>query len=153
MKMQPIQVSPDYLQDLCEWMQEWRVKDDSYTVPQFLRWKGIGYNYMKYFCYQSEVVNNNFEILKATLHSRWINLAMTKDEIPSHRAKVLMRYLRLYDSHGLDVEKSMKEALHESAIIADMQRTADNYAREELQQPYRRIYEQNDNKRRSREET
>ena len=153
MKMQPIQVTPDYLEDLCEWMQYWSKQEDSYTVPQFLQWKGIGYHYMKYFCYQSEKVNNSFEVMKSVLHTRWLDLAMTKDEIHHHRAKVLMRYLRLYDSHGLDVEKSMKEALQDAAILADMKRTAENYATEELHEPYRAIYDQNDNKRRSREET
>ena len=153
MRYDYIQVTPDYLDDVAESMLEWAQRDDAYTIPQFLRLKGIGYSYMKHFCYKSELVRNTFDIVQAILHTRWFNLAMNQDEIPAHRVKVLMRYLRLYDGHGLDIEKSMKEAVDESAIIADMQRTADNYAKEELKQPYLGIYDENDNKRRSREET
>lgn len=151
--MNPIQVSPDYLEDVCIWMLEWAERDDAYTIPQFLQWKGIGYSYLKHFCYQSEKVRNTFDIMKSMLHVRWLDLAMTKDEIPPHRAKVLMRYLRLYDCHGLDVEKTIRQASLDANTEADMRRVAQNYAREELEQPYRDIYEQNDNKRRNREET
>lgn len=148
MKMRPITVSSEYLDSLCEWMLEWVKKDDAYTVPQFLQWKGIGYPYLKYFCYTNEKVNNTFEIMKSILHNRWFHLAMKKDELPPHRAKMLMRYLRHYDSHGLDVEQQMKEAVAEAETKASMQVHAENYAREELQQPYRGIYDQNDHKRR-----
>ena len=101
MRFDYIQVSPDYLDDLAGSMLEWAEREDSYAIPQFLRWKGIGYSYMQHFRYKSELVRNTFDIVQAILHTRWLNLAMTKDEIPPHRAKVLMRYLRLYD--GLSV--------------------------------------------------
>ncbi len=154
MRFDYIQVTPDYLDDLCDCMLEWAKGDeDAYTIPQFLRLKGIGYSYMKHFCYQSELVRNTFDIVQAILHTRWFNLAMNKNEIPPHRAKVLMRYLRLYDGHGLDVEKTMREAALDANTEADMRRVAQNYAREKLKPPYQKIYDENDNKRRNREET
>ena len=152
MRFDYIQVTPDYLDDLCDSMLEWAELDDAYTIPQFLRFKGIGYSYMKHFCYKSELVRNTFDIVQSILHTRWFNLAMTKDELPAHRSKVLMRYLRLYDGHGLDIEKTMRESALNAETEADMRRVAQNYANEKLKQPYQNIYEQNDNKRRNREE-
>ena len=47
----------------------------------------------------------------------------------------------------------MRESALDENAKADMRRVAQNYAREKLKQPYQKIYENNDNKRRNREET
>lgn len=148
MKARPIQVSEEYLETVCEWMIEFANKEDSYTVPQFVQFKGIGYQYIKYFCAINDKVSNTFEIMKSVLHNRWLLLAMRLEELPAHRSKMLMRYLKLYDSHGLDVELEVKSAIAEVETKTNMRVTADNYAAAELQQPYTGIYESNDNKRR-----
>lgn len=148
MKMRPIQVTEEYLDTLCDWMLEWVAKESSLTVPQFIAEKGLGYPYLKYFAYCSPKVENTFEVMKAILHCRWIQLGMSQTKLPPHRAKMLMRYLRFYDSHALDVEDESKKAIAEATAVAEMQFTAEQYAKERLEQPFDQLYEQNDNKRR-----
>lgn len=151
--MRHIQVSEEYLDSLCDWMLEWSAKKNSYTLPQFLDWKGLGFPYLKQFCSQSEKVRNTYEVMKARLHNRWLNMVLTLDELPAHRSKVVLRYIRLYDSHALFEEREMKRAVEETRALTEMKIYADNYAREELQQPYRGIYEKNDDKRRGGKES
>lgn len=148
MKMRKIQVSNEYLDSLCDWLLEWVKMEDSLTIPQFLKWKGIGYPYMKYFCYISDRVNNTFEVVRAILHTRWLHMAMTQDNLPKHRANVLMRYIKYYDSHCMDIEQSIKEAEAEAKAITEMRITAENYARAELESPFSDFYEDNADKRR-----
>jgi len=79
-------------------------------------------------------------------------MAMNEDELPQHRAKVLMRYLRLYDSHGLDTEEESKKRIAEEETKIQMQYIAEKYDGSELTEPYKGIYEQNADKRRSSKE-
>lgn len=148
MKMRRYNASNEYLDTLCERLLEWAKKPASLTVPQFLESQGLGYPFFKYFCHVSDKVNNTFEVVKSILHNRWFSLGMNEEAFPPHQAKLLMRYIRYYDSHGLDTEQMMREAQAEAEANAHRKTIAENYAAEELQQPYRRIYEQNDDKRR-----
>jgi len=147
--MRHIQVSEEYLDTICDWMTTWSKKNDSYTIPQFIELRGIGFPYLQQFCCQSDKVRNTYEVMKARLHNRWLGMVMRLEEMPVSKAKVLMRYLRLYDSHALYEEREMKKAVEETRATTEMRICAENYAREELQQPYKGIYEENDNKRRS----
>ena len=149
MKMREVQVSQEYVETLCEKMLEWVKKEDAYTIPQFLQWKGIGYPYLKYIVHTNPQACNTFEVMKAILNNRWLHMAMSKDELPPHRAKVLMRYLRLYDSHGLDVEEESRKQIVEAETKQQMQFLAEQYDRSDLEEPYRGIYEKNIDKRRS----
>ena len=149
MKMKELQVSEEYLDSLCEWMMEWVKKDDAYTVPQFLQWKGIGYHYFKYFLHRSPKVLNTFEVMKSVLCNRWLHLAMTRDELPAHRSKVLLRYLKLYDSHAVDMEQEAREQVAAIEKTVEATYISENYAREKLDGVYRDHYAQNVNKRRS----
>jgi len=149
MKMREVQVSTEYVETLCQKMLEWVKKDDSYTIPQFLQWKGIGYPYLKYIIYTYPQAHNAFEVMKAILCNRWFFLAMKKDKLPQHQAKMLMRYLRLYDSHALDVEEEAKKSVAEAETKVQMQYLAEYYDRSELTEPYKGIYDQNIDKRRS----
>lgn len=149
MDRERISVSEEYLESLCDWMLEWAAKEDSYTVPQFLQWKGMGYYYLKYFCQHSDIVYNTFEEMKSIIHNRWFNLAMNTDSLPPHKSKMLMRYLRYYDAHAFDLERQMKESVIDAHTREEMKKAAENYARKELQEPFEGIYQKNDNKRRS----
>lgn len=148
MKMRTYNASPEYLEDLCDAMLEWVKEDNALTVPQFLQKKGIGYPFFKYFVYASDKVCNTYEIMKSILCNRWLHMAMTKDELPPHRSKVLMRYLRLYDSHALDMEHMAKEQLEDARVASEMKYTLEKYDKQKLSEPYKSIYNDNVNKRR-----
>lgn len=153
MRMRPIQVSDEYVETLCDKMLEWVQKKDSFTIPQFLQWKGIGYPYLKYIVYTYPQAQNAFEVMKAILNNRWFHLAMSNNDLPHHKSKMLMRYLRLYDSHALDVEEESKKNIVEAETKTQMQYLADYYDRSELTEPFKGIYDENIDKRRSSEET
>lgn len=148
MKMREVNVSDEYLDSLCEWMLEWVKDEKSLTIPQFLAHKGIGYPYFKYFVWRSPKVANTFEVVKAILNTRWLQKGLGNSDLPAHRAKMLMRYLRLYDSHALDVEEESRKAIAEAEVKADMRYFAESYAREKLDEPYRGLYDENVDKRR-----
>ena len=148
MKMREIQVSQEYVETLCEKMIEWVQDQDSLTIPQFLQWKGIGYPYLKYICHAYPQAQNAFEVMKSILNNRWFHMAMTKDELPPHRAKMLMRYLRLYDSHALDVEEESRKSVAVAETKSQMQYIAEYYDRSDLAEPFKGIFDQNVSKRR-----
>lgn len=152
MKMREVQVSQEYVETLCEKMIEWVQKNDAYTIPQFLQWKGLGYPYLKYICYAYPQAQNAFEVMKSILNNRWFHLAMSKDELPPHRAKMLMRYLRLYDSHALDVEEESRKTIAEAETKTQMQYIAEYYDRSDLTEPFKGIFDGNVDKRRSSKE-
>lgn len=145
-------VSHEYIDSLCEWLIEWAKLKDSWAMPQFFEKYNLGYPYFYYCCRVSDKAANTFEVAKCILHNKWLDLARKSKTLPAHQAKVLMRFLRYYDSHALDVEKQMKQSLVETQVRAQMEVTAENYARAELEEPYRKLYEQNLDKRGDREE-
>jgi hypothetical protein len=147
MKMKQIEVSDEYLDSLCKSLKAWSEKEDSLTMPQFLKEKGIGYPYFKYFIYRSPKVNNTYEVAKSTLSARWLSKAMDHKDMPNHQAKVLMRYLTLYDSHGRDMDQQAKEAIAEVEKKAELNFITDNYASAKLDGDYKQHYEVNANKR------
>lgn len=149
MKMQKIDVSDEYLDTLCRWIDEFASDADSLTIPQFLSQKGIGYHYFKYFIYRSPKVRNAYEVMKSALCDRWVRKAMSDKNMPQHQAKVLMRYLSVYDSHARDLDEESKKAIAEVEKIAELNFTSENYASSKLEGVYKGFYEKNTNKRRS----
>lgn len=148
MRMREINVSEEYLEHLAEELISWVEDPKSLTIPQFLGYKGVGYPYFKYFVYISPHLANAFEVVKAKLNTRWLEMGLGCRELPAHRGKMLMRYLRLYDSHALDMEQEAREKVAEATARADIKYTLEKYEQEELQEPYRGIYQKNVDKRR-----
>ncbi len=153
MRMRPLNVSDEYLDSVCERMREWAKKKDSYTIPQFLELEDLSYPFLKYFIYKSNKVMNTFEVVKATLCNRWLDLVMGKGPISPSKAAVLMRFLRLYDSHGMDMETQARGEVASAEIRAEAQYQAENYAGENLKGIHREQYEKNVDKRRGPEAT
>jgi len=145
--MQPVEVNSQYVTNLQNDMIEWVKGEDSLTIPQFLEWKGIGYPALKYIIHHYPEVANTFEVIKAILCNKWFNMAMTKDKLPTHRSKMLGRYVRWYDSHVLDMEEESKKRITEVETKTHLQYLAESYARSDLTEPYKEIYDDNVNKR------
>lgn len=152
MDMCEINVSEEYIEHLCEHMLEWVQKPDAFTTSQFFQEVGIGYPYFKYFCHVFPSVNNTFDVMKSILCNRWIHFAMNNDEVPSHQVKLLTRFVRLYDSYGLDVEEGMRHRVAEAERTATFNYLSEKYDKQPLHRDYQKIYEENDNKRRGPEE-
>lgn len=147
MKAWKVSVSDEYLDDLCDDLEKWCELPKSMVITQFLQHRGIGYPYFRHFVQTNQRVAHTFEFVKAVLCNRWVEKAIDEKDMPAHLAKVLMRYLRLYDGHGLDIEKEMKAQEVEASTTAQMNFIAENYAREKLDGVNRTEYERNVNKR------
>ena len=142
--MRYFQPSEEYLEAVSQWLLEWVEDPEAYVFTQFLSKYGIGYNFFKFMEYNDDRISNAFEVVKAKLHNRWIKLALEEKNMPIHKSKVLMRYLRLYDSHGLDIEFRLKTAIAEAEVIGDMKRyKIEKYGTDQLSGPYRKIYDSN----------
>ncbi len=153
MRHRNLNASPDYIDDLCDSMEKWAEKENSWIVPQFLKFRGLSFRYFKGFCLQYPKVDAYFEVLKATLNTRWLEFGLNNDVLPPHKGKMLLRYLRIYDSHVLDMEDEVRaQRVELEEKIFRQQYEADNYGSEQLEEPYREGYEQCDNQRRSEEE-
>lgn len=140
-----IQVSETYIEQVGSWLINWVQKEDSYTLSQFIKEKGISYQFLKMMTYQSLELANTYDIVKSTLHTKWLKLAMEKDELPPHRAKVLMRYLRLYDSHGMDIELETRKAVAQVEMREQINYSVENYAGAPLEATYKLDYEKQAN--------
>lgn len=151
--MREVPVSDEYLETICEWMIEWSKKEDSLVFPQFLEANGIGFPYFKYFTHVSQQVFNTFEIVKSVLCARWVMRAMTSSKMPAHQCKVMMKYIRIYDTHALDIEREMKISVAAVEKEVEIKFIADNYANAKLDRDYQKNYSDNTDQRRSGEKS
>ncbi len=152
-----ISVSKEYIETVCEWLETWSNEETSWTIPQFLKKHGIGWSYFKGMMEIDPLLHNRFQITIATLHDKWISYAFEKKELPFHLQKIMMRYLRIYDNHSFYVEQQArnglekaKKELEENADVNVNEYTTEDYSQERLDGLYKRIYDENVNKRRSR---
>lgn len=141
MKAKIIEVSDEYLDSLCDWMTSWVSNEKSLTLPQFLQSKGIGMFYFKYFLQISDKVANTYECMKYQLHSRWLDKAMNEKEMPAHQAKIMSKYLNLYDSHARDLVQQEKLAVAEVEKTVENNYRTDNYADRKLNGAYNTHFE------------
>ncbi len=147
-RMRHIQVSDEYLETVCNWLEDWMKESDSWIIAQFLKKHGIGWSYFKHFLTISPKLKNIFEVAVATLCEKWVLYAMTKKNLPSHMQKVILRYLRVYDNHAYDLELESKKELAREETTAALDYVKEDYAKEQLEGVFKRIYELNSNKRR-----
>lgn len=145
-----ISVSDEYLETVANWLEEWREGKNSWTIPQFLAQHGIGWSYFQAMTKLSPYLHNVFEVTVSILFSKWLNYAFNKKDLPKHLHKVLMKYLKAYDNHVYSVEQESKKELADASCFAMTNFAAENFANERLQQPFKRIYDGQSNKRRSR---
>ena len=74
-------------------------------------------------------------------------------DLSQHKAKILMRYINLYDSHGFDLQQEAKNEEAVATKTAELNYITENYAQEKLNATYQPFYDRNVNKRRDRKET
>lgn len=147
-KMSHVQVSDEYLETVCKWLEKWTKESDSWIVAQFLKKYGIGWSYFKHFLTISPKLKNIFEVTVATLCERWVMYAMERKDLPKHMAKLVLRYIKVYDNHAYDQELEAKKELAREETTSALDYVKEDYAREQLEGVFKRIYELNSDKRR-----
>lgn len=155
MSMHPVTVSDEYLEELSEWMIQWANRETSMILPQMYRERGLGHFYFAQFVRMSRDFKNAFEVVKSILCARWFELAFSAENLPPHKAAMVNRYLRIYDSYILDQEKQsalLKQNTNNSNQPVNRY-VSQSYAEEILSNFYDPIYESNVNKRRDRKKT
>lgn len=146
--MAHIQVSEDYIETVCEWLEIWMKEADSWIIAQFLKKHGIGWSYFKHFLTISPKLKNLFEVVVASLCEKWVFYAMGKKNLPQHLQKIVLRYIRVYDNHAYDQELEAKKELAKEETTTALDYVKEDYAKEQLEGVFKRIYELNSNKRR-----
>jgi cell division protein FtsB len=149
MRMQSSDVNSEYIEELCKSMLEWVKDDEAFTVPQFLQHEGIGYPFLKYILHTFPIALNTFEVMKAILCNRWFHHGWISNDLPAHKQKMLLKYLRLYDSHERDIEDESKEQAAIAASQVALNYQIEQFGKEDLNEKYKKIYELNDKKRQS----
>lgn len=149
------QASDEYLDKLNKTLWSW-IEDnpDAYTFPEFLKSVRVGWSFFRWCVSMDPQLKNTFEVVQSILHGRWLKHAFM-DKIFSHREKVLLRYLRIYDAHSLQIERDMKaqvdSEVERAKIFANYE--VETYKNEQLEGKPAEIYEKNLNKRRSKKKT
>lgn len=145
-----IQLSPEYVETLCSWLEEWGDNPDSLAIPQFLAKHGISWKYFKAMKEAAPLLENTFEVVIAKLHTRWLEYAFKKDELSKHLTSILMRYLRVYDDHAYEVETKAKQQIAEAASGVPIKvYESEDFKRLKLSGRFEEIYNSNVNRRRS----
>ena len=148
-----ISVSKEYIETLCDWLEEWTQDSDSWCIPQFLKKYGIGWTYLQSMMQLCPQLHNTFEVTVSHLFSKWMEYAFMKKDLPAHMQKVLMKYLRVYDNHAYYVDQEAKKEIAENTKFAVHNYATEDYSKERLEGLYKRLYDDNINKRRSRKST
>lgn len=144
---------PDEIEMVMDQMRKWADKPSSMTIPQFLHEHRMGYSYFYSLVYATPRSQDAFESIQSQLCRKWIDYAFQSDEgknLNSYQAKILMKYVNLYDLHARDVRASEKAVLAEvEALAATQNYAADDYSNYPLEGIHKENYERNINKRRS----
>lgn len=130
-----------------EWLKEWRAKDDSYIIPQFLSSYDIGWDALKSVMHAHPEVRNEFQVTLAMLADRWLRYGISSKLLPRHMEKAFARYLTLYDDHLWEKETDQKKAVARTEVDTVMGYVAEDYAKSTLEGLYHELYAQNERKR------
>jgi hypothetical protein len=144
-----IKVSEEYVDSLCSWLDEWSSKDDSYCIPQFLAKYGIPWKHLEQLMRQHSALDSCFSIVEARLHARWIQMAFDKPQLSRHLSAIMFRYLKVYDCHAFKVDCDRKKEIADNTPVTLQVYEVEDYKNLPLQGEFKKIYERNDNKRRS----
>jgi len=143
-----ITVSKEYIETVCEWLEEWAKSEKSLIIPQFLKKHGIGWSYFKSMMDISPMLHNTFEVTVAGLCSRWMLYAFQQEDVPKHMKSIIVKYLRVYDYHASFIDQEAKKELDQNARFSVNNYAIEDYSKEQLKGLYSRMYETNDKKRR-----
>ena len=143
-----ISVSEEYIESLCEWLEEWASLKDSWAIPQFLRSYGIGWSCFQSIMESHPKLHNVFEVVIAGLFSKWLMYGIKKKDMPQHLQKILMNYLRVYDNHAFYVDKEAKKEVAQNINSTMKEYAIEDYSKERLKGLYKSLYDGESNKRR-----
>lgn len=117
------------------------------TVPQFLALKEIGWKTLKYWTTKSYRFNNAYQAMLSILWCKWFDFAMDSKKLPAHQAKIVDKYLNIYDENLFEAMSERAKEIAGAASTATAAYTAENYKALPLETPYKEIYQDNDRKR------
>ena len=142
-----ISVSKEYIETVCDWLENWAKKESSWIIPQFLKKHGLGWSYFQAMMDISPLLHNVFEVTVSGLCSKWMTYAFEKDDVPKHMKSILIKYLRVYDSHASFIDQEAKKDLDQHARFSVNNYEIEDYSKKELEGLYRKLYASNDKKR------
>lgn len=152
MRPREIDVSEEFIDSIAHELERWAEDPSAKVFSDFLADNGIAYSYFKYFIEVSPLLATTFEVVKAKLVGKWVKYGLIDNkDLPPHKMKLMMRYLKLYDDHGRDVEDESKARIIDAEEKSRVKYAGQQYAGLKLKGPYAKNFDANVNKRRSRE--
>ena len=113
---------------LCGKFIRWVEKDSSLTIAQFMEEEKISYSFFKEAASRSKQFDDIQQMGRAKLFTRWLARGMTKKAMTSANEKIVMRYLRMYDMDGLDVEAQLRGAANAAQKVTEMEYLKQSYS-------------------------
>lgn len=141
-----IDISEEYLLQLCDWILKWAEHEDSLIIPQFLKEKGIGWSYFNHFLNISPKFLNAYETVLAILCNRWFEKGLKKNDLTPHMQKIFIKYLSLYDQNSRHITNEDKKEINDAQAQSMVNYESENYADSKLDDLYQKIYEVNSSK-------
>lgn len=132
--------------EICEQMIEFAKHSQARTVPQFLALKEIGYSTLRHWQDYSPRIRSTYQAMVSILWCKWFDFAMDSDSLPAHQAKILDKYLNLYDEHAFEIMTNKAKEMAVSQLTAKAY-AVENYQAMQLEGLYKEKYQQNESKR------
>lgn len=117
------------------------------TIPQFLALKEIGWSTLHNFMEESHYLKNSFQTMASILWCKWFDFAMETKRLPAHQAKIVEKYLNIYDGHSWEVSNAKAKEIAVAQASAPRHYVVEDYQKAELQAPYKEIYDENASRR------
>jgi len=137
-------VSAEYLESVTENLLEFADHPESWIVAQFLEKEKIGWKQFKSLMSIDEALHNAFEVTISKLCAKWLKRGLFSEKNTRLQEQLIMRYVRLYDNHGMDVEV-MSKLIPEEATEPE-ERRVETYEDAPLDPLYAKIYAANKEK-------
>lgn len=139
-------MTPEYVETLLTWLREWRKLPSSFCVFQFLARYDVPWSRFSALMDKHYKLHDEFERTLSWLADRWYNLAMTKNKLPVHQAKLLEYYIKRYDLRewAKDVELKKMLSAEDSQNVAKF--VVEEWAKAELEGVFKQAYDKNTSK-------
>ncbi len=143
--------STEYIETICDWMDDFKRDPDNIFVPQFLNKHGIGWSYMQELITASEQIKNAFDVMIAALCCRWMDIAMVRSHnVSKNFHSLISRYLELYDNHAFLTNivrnHSKSSVIQENKMEKQLRFEKENFSKKSISKEYQNFWDANEEK-------
>ena len=128
------------VESLIKDLREWRSKPESWGFFQFLAEKNFPWRIFRFLCDEFPRLEDEYEVTLSHLGSKWVMKGLREDKMATHHEKLMMKYLKHYDRPTYHEDLAAKQEREVAKALAMASVTLENYAEQELEEPYASLY-------------